>query len=132
MLAFASRLAFDTTIIDTLALTVTEVATNLVKHGGGGTVLMAPLKDPRVDGIEIIAIDRGPGIASVATSMRDGYSTAGSPGLGLGSLLRLATNLDIYSKKDGGTVLRFEVWNGAKPAAESPVCVGAACITMPS
>ena len=95
--AFASRLAFDTTIIDTLALTVTEVATNLVKHGGGGTVLMAPLKDPRVGGIEIIAIDRGPGIANVAPSMRDGFSTAGRPGLGLCSLLRLATNLDIDS-----------------------------------
>ncbi|HKP66074.1 MAG TPA: ATP-binding protein [Casimicrobiaceae bacterium] len=126
--ALAKRLAFEPNVTDTLGLAVTETATNLVKHGGGGTVLISPLTAKSVGGIEIIAIDRGPGIANVAASMRDGHSTAGSPGLGLGSLSRLATNLDIYSRKDSGTVLRFEVWNGAKALPAMPVCFGGVCI----
>ena len=103
----ARRLSFDESVTDRLGLAVTETSTNLVKHGGGGRVLMAPVSDSSARGIEVIAIDRGQGIANVAASLRDGHSTAGSPGLGLGSLSRLASNFDIYSRKGSGTVLPF-------------------------
>lgn len=126
--SLATRLGFDRTDTDRLGLAVTETGTNLVKHSGGGTVLIAPLAAATISGIEIIAIDRGPGMANVAVSMRDGHSTAGSPGLGLGSLSRIASNLDIYSQKAHGTVLRFEIWNAQQPPPAATVAHGGVCI----
>ncbi len=51
-----------------------------------------------IGGIEIIALDKGPGIADVAASLRDGYSTAGTMGGGLGALSRLSDTFEIYTQ----------------------------------
>ncbi len=59
------------------ALAVTEAATNIVKHAGSGKILLAPLVRGSAAGLEILALDRGPGISNVAESLRDGFSTAG-------------------------------------------------------
>ena len=127
----AAVLAFDDTVAGKLALAVTEAATNIIKHGGGGCMLLRPLTAVDVGGIEVIALDRGPGIANVGESMRDGHSTAGTPGCGLGAISRLTSHFDIYSKTGGGTALRFEVW--ARPPAdrELRVQVGVVCVAMP-
>ena len=74
--ALARRLSIDERVADRLALAVTELATNLVKHASGGKLLLAPLLGPRSIGVEVIAIDRGPGMQNVAASMRDGPSAA--------------------------------------------------------
>jgi len=128
--ALARRLSIDDAVADRLGLVVTETATNLVKHGTGGRLLLSPLPAGGIVGVEVIAIDNGPGMQNVTASMRDGHSTAGSPGLGLGSISRLASNLDIYSQKDVGTVMRFEVWGaaGLPPTAAS---FGGVCIAKP-
>jgi anti-sigma regulatory factor (Ser/Thr protein kinase) len=96
--------AFDWTESDagTAALLVTEACTNLVRHAGGGTVLY------RVDGgehgLELLALDTGPGLEAPLAAI-DGFSTSGTPGLGLGSLRRLATVTDLYSHIGDGTVV---------------------------
>ena len=128
--ALARRLSIDDAVADRLGLVVTETATNLVKHGAGGRLLVSPLAAGSGVGVEVIAIDNGPGMQNVAASMRDGHSTAGSPGLGLGSISRLASNLDIYSQKDVGTVMRFEVWGTARPPATAPAA-GGVCVAKP-
>jgi anti-sigma regulatory factor (Ser/Thr protein kinase) len=127
-LALGRQTSLDAAAADRLALAVTEAATNLVKHASGGSVLLAPLADTTATGIEVIALDRGPGMSNVAASMRDGHSTAGSPGFGLGSMSRLASNLDIYSQPGAGTVLRFEVWSTHAPQAPGPVAFGGVCV----
>lgn len=129
--ALARRLSIDDAVADRLGLVVTETATNLVKHGAGGKVLMTPIRAGGSTGLEVIAIDKGPGMQNVSASMRDGHSTAGSPGLGLGSISRLASNLDIYSQKDIGTVMRFEVWGPEGPPAFSATSLGAVCVAKP-
>lgn len=86
-----------------LAIVVTELATNLVKHAGGGA--LAIQAGPR-GGVEVLSIDRGGGIADIRRSLEDGYSTAGSPGTGLGAIGRLASEFEIYSQPGKGTVLR--------------------------
>jgi anti-sigma regulatory factor (Ser/Thr protein kinase) len=128
--ALARRLSIDDAVADRLGLVVTETATNLVKHGAGGRVLVTPLSGASAIGVEVIAIDSGPGMQNVGASMRDGHSTAGSPGLGLGSISRLASNFDIYSQKDVGTVMRFEVWGPDGPPAV-PAPFGGVCIAKP-
>lgn len=127
-LQMATRLSIGAPATDQLALAVTEAATNLVKHGTRGRILLAPLADDCDLGIEVLAIDGGPGMTNVAASMRDGYSTAGSPGLGLGSISRVASNLDIYSQRGIGTVLRFEIWTREHRTASAPVHWGGVCV----
>src|SRR5262245_9946205 len=64
-------------------LAVTEAASNIVKHAGRGRILLRELCRDCVGGVEILALDRGPGITDIGASLQDGRSTAGSPGNGL-------------------------------------------------
>jgi len=82
--ALANLLGFDETEIAKVALVVTETASNLVKHAAGGIVLLTPIESGGVVGVEVLALDRGPGVADLAACLRDGFSTAGTPGTGLG------------------------------------------------
>jgi hypothetical protein len=74
----------------------------------------------------VLSIDRGPGIARVADALRDSYSTAGSPGLGLGAIGRLAAQFDIHTAVETGTVLLARL-GAAKP---DTVLVGAVCLPL--
>jgi anti-sigma regulatory factor (Ser/Thr protein kinase) len=129
--ALARRLAIDADASDRLALAITEAATNLVKHAQRGTILLAPLQIGDAAGVEVIALDRGPGMPNVASSMRDGHSTAGSPGLGLGSMSRIASNLDIYSTPGRGTIVRFEIWKHARMSPAQPIIHGGVSVPKP-
>jgi anti-sigma regulatory factor (Ser/Thr protein kinase) len=96
-LAGRYELGFDETDVGNVAIIVTELATNMLKHATQGEILMRPIARGTALGMEFVALDRGPGIASLTQCFRDGYSTAGSPGTGLGSIARLAGDFDIYS-----------------------------------
>ena len=108
--ALARSLGYDEARAGTVALAVTEAATNLVKHAGRGEILVGRIVRRDVDALDFLVLDRGPGITNVAASLRDGTSSAGSPGLGLGSLSRLASDFEVYSQRGKGTVLHFEIW----------------------
>ena len=60
-------------------------------------MLLRPLEHEDRLGIEILALDRGPGMADVGRCLRDGFSTAGTPGTGLGAIARLSSFFDVYS-----------------------------------
>lgn len=121
-------LAFDTTQSGKVALAVTEAATNIVKHAGSGKILLAPLTRGTAMGLEILALDRGPGIANVTASLRDGYSTAGSMGTGLGALSRVSPSFDLYTQPGRGTALRLEVWGAADIPPADELELGAVCV----
>src|SRR5215218_3625907 len=82
--ATASGMGFSDEETGRVALAVTELATNLIKHAGGGELLLGTYGDESGTGVECLALDTGSGMLDVAVSSRDGHSTAGSPGLGLG------------------------------------------------
>ena len=88
-----------------VAIVATELATNLVKHGGGGALLIGSFDDESGSGVECMALDRGVGMQDVAASMRDGHSTAGSPGNGLGAVSRVADLMEVYSRPGAGTAI---------------------------
>lgn len=111
--AMAQRLGFDEAGRGCVALVVTEAGTNLVKHAKGGELILRPAGDA----LEILALDRGPGMADVARFLVDGVSTAGSPGNGLGSIARLSGPLDIYSLPEVGTAMLIRLALPTPPAA---------------
>src|SRR5690606_10278518 len=113
--SLAAALDFDPVASGQLALAVTEAATNVVKHAGSGMLLLRVLEAGGRNGIEVLALDRGPGIADPTASLRDGYSTAGSPGTGLGALQRLTGSVDLYTAPAQGVILRCELWPGGAP-----------------
>jgi hypothetical protein len=107
-------------------LIVTEAATNAVKHGGGGECLLRA-----ADGIvEIVVLDAGAGITNLSHALRDGFSTSGTPGTGLGAIARLSSTYDVYSRPDKGTVVYAAVRSGAASANGTPL-VGAVTVPYP-
>ena len=72
--------------------------------------------------LDVLALDRGPGMSDVDRCLADGYSTAGSPGTGLGAIGRLADQFDIYSSpetRDGPLALRRCAIQCPEPTAPS-------------
>src|SRR5262249_58696566 len=88
----AGGLGFSAAEVGQLAIIVTEAATNLVKHAGGGELLLRTLgSNGSRRGVGLLALDRGPGFGNLAEAMRDGCSTGGAPGNGVGARPRLST-----------------------------------------
>ncbi len=127
----AQALGFDEVRAGQLALVITEVATNIVKHAGCGQLLLRSLECERTSGIEVLALDKGPGITNLELQMEDGYSTAGSYGVGLGAIKRQAQQFDVYTRQGQGTVLWMVVWADAQAPAAEPWEVGAICLPYP-
>ena len=103
--SLARGIGFNETDTGRVALAVTELATNLVKYATNGALVSRVV--PQFDGcgIEVLALDTGPGMANVTECLRDGYSTTGSPGTGLGAVLRLSSLSEIYSAPGKGTAM---------------------------
>lgn len=126
---FAREQGLDETRAGRLALVVTEAAGNIVKHGGSGEILLRTLDDCGPHGVEVLALDQGPGMSDTRRCFEDGYSTAGSPGTGLGAISRLADVCDLHSLPGKGTALLARV-HTAEPAAKAPFLIGAVCLPI--
>src|SRR5687767_611369 len=103
----AARVGLGEVPREKLALLINELGTNLVKHAGGGELLVRALPD--LLALEVLALDKGGGMASVEECFRDGHSTSGSAGTGLGAVRRLASFVDVYSNRPGGTAIVAQV-----------------------
>lgn len=95
----------DETLSANVMLVTTEICTNLLTHAKQSEVFLSTLSDRCDPGVEILAIDRGPGMADVARCLVDGYSSTQTQGTGLGAIARLSQEFDIYSDQPRGTVL---------------------------
>lgn len=111
-----------------LGIVVNELGTNVVRHGGGGEVVLRALSHGPSRGVEVLCLDRGPGMRDLAGCFRDGFSTGGTMGTGLGAARRVAHAFDIFSAAGQGTAVVARVWAGGVPAA-GPV-IGALAIPV--
>ena len=125
----AAQSGLDESEAGKVALVVTEAATNLVKHAGGGEILVGSAGHDA--GVEILSLDQGPGMANPAACLRDGFSTAGTKGTGLGAISRLSTRFDIHSTSGGGTALIAAVRPGGRPAPTAVFEVGGVAVPAP-
>jgi anti-sigma regulatory factor (Ser/Thr protein kinase) len=103
--AIARRQGFEEVDSGRVALVATELATNLVKHASGGEILVGIDEEGGRGGVQIVALDKGRGMANVQTCLADGYSSAGTAGNGLGAVTRLSTVVDIASWLGVGTAV---------------------------
>ncbi|HEX6643381.1 MAG TPA: ATP-binding SpoIIE family protein phosphatase [Gemmatimonadales bacterium] len=111
---FAMRAGLGEAERSNLAIVVTELAGNAVKHGGGGEMIVRLIGGSPA-GVEAICIDSGPGIANIAEAMRDGHSTTKTMGTGLGAARRLSHRFEIHSLPGAGTATLARMWAGAAP-----------------
>lgn len=122
----AMRVAFDETLAAKVALVATELATNVARHGGGGTMLVRTMLEPPA--IEMLALDAGPGMRDVSRALDDGYSTGGTSGTGLGAVRRTASTFDIWSYPGQGTVVLARIERDRPAPGAAPVPdVGVVC-----
>lgn len=109
----AADAGFDETRSGKAALVATELANNLVKHAQRtGEFLVQRLRGNGATALELISIDKGPGLANVAQCFADGYSTAGTPGTGLGGIRRASDSFHLHTQPGKGTVFNARIWEG--------------------
>jgi anti-sigma regulatory factor (Ser/Thr protein kinase) len=113
-----------------VAIAVTEMATNIVKHAGTGRIVCEQLATNGARGIRFLAMDKGPGIRNISAALEDGYSTAGTSGNGLGAVRRLSTTFDIYSVPERGTCIMADFWLRKKAHANHNLGLGVVSIAL--
>lgn len=101
----ASAAGFDDVVVHMLATVASELARNITKYAGVGTLTVTSLPEGERQGVQIIAADRGPGIADIDQAMQDNYSSSGTLGLGLPGVQRMVDEMNIDSAPDRGTTV---------------------------
>jgi anti-sigma regulatory factor (Ser/Thr protein kinase) len=125
----AIELGFNEARAGTLALIVTEAGTNLLKHAGEGMLYLSVAQSEGVPGVDVLAVDSGPGIVDLDACLRDGMSTAGTAGTGLGALRRLSSEFDVYSTPGNGALFFMRLWRDEAAPGLCRVDIGA--LTVP-
>lgn len=113
-----------------VAIVATELASNVAKHGDQGHCIVGLVEEVGEVLVQIMAVDSGRGIAEPIRALQDGYSTAGTPGTGLGAVQRLSRDFDLFSHPGVGTVVLARVASeraarGAGPRPRARVEAGA-------
>jgi anti-sigma regulatory factor (Ser/Thr protein kinase) len=128
----AARQGFCERDIGRIAIIATELATNLVKHAGGGEIVIGFFDDGEGTGLELLALDKGPGIGDVQKALSDGHSTAGSAGTGLGAAHRAANVFAISTRSGHGTAVVARVRRSEdQPHPSRCYIVSGLCVPYP-
>jgi serine/threonine-protein kinase RsbT len=109
--AWAVQLGFNLVDQTKIVTAASELARNTVIYGGGGTVELETLARAGRRGLRLTFSDQGPGIADVEQALRDGFTTGGGLGLGLGGAKRLVNEFEIRSQPGAGTTVRITRWS---------------------
>jgi anti-sigma regulatory factor (Ser/Thr protein kinase)/serine/threonine protein phosphatase PrpC len=131
--AIAHALGFGAREREEVAIVVSELASNLLKHAGRGTLTLIPLCKSDRTGIQIECVDNGPGIGDIEQAITDGFSTAGSLGYGLGAVNRLMDDFEIASRGQGGKGTRIvcQRWRSVKNPTVKPCPLDLGAATRP-
>lgn len=105
-------LALKLSLVDQtkLVTAASELARNTIKYGGGGVVLLERLSDGLRKGLRLVFADTGPGIVDIEQALRDGFTSGGGLGLGLGGTKRLVDDFVIDSRPQQGTAVAIIKW----------------------
>ncbi|HJZ33022.1 MAG TPA: ATP-binding SpoIIE family protein phosphatase [Hyphomicrobiaceae bacterium] len=114
-----------------VAIVATELATNLIKHANGGELVIGAFDDAEGRGLELLALDKGPGIVDFNKALSDGHSTAGTAGTGLGAIRRSADVFAVSSSVGRGTAVLARLKAEARVAGKDGYLIGGLCAPYP-
>ncbi|HVW03105.1 MAG TPA: anti-sigma regulatory factor [Planctomycetaceae bacterium] len=106
----AVELGFSLVDQTKIVTATSELARNTLDYGGGGTVLIEKVEEAGRKGLRLTFEDKGPGIADIEQALRDGYTSGGGLGMGLGGARRLANEFSIQSRPGEGTTVSITRW----------------------
>lgn len=107
---WATEMKFTLVDQTKLVTAASELARNALDHGKGGKMVMEMVENLSRTGLKLIFEDRGPGIPDVEAALRDGFTTGGGMGLGLGGSKRLVNDFQIESQPGKGTRITVVRW----------------------
>jgi serine/threonine-protein kinase RsbT len=106
----AASLGFSQSDVTRIVTAASELARNIYRYAGTGTMQWSRLDGENRTGIELKFIDQGPGIKDIALALHEGYSTGGGLGMGLSGAKRLADEMEIESTANKGTTVTLRKW----------------------
>ncbi|MBE7450015.1 MAG: SpoIIE family protein phosphatase [Kofleriaceae bacterium] len=101
-----------------LAVVVSELARNQLRHAHAGAIACRPVARGEVAGLEVVAADRGAGIADPTSALAGVPRVSGSLGVGLSVVLRQADEVDFDVRWGAGTCVRARVFASAVARSE--------------
>ena len=107
---FAGDLKFSLVDQTKIVTATSELARNTLDYGGGGTVKLETIESGSRQGLRLIFADQGPGISDVELALKDGFTTGGGLGMGLGGSKRLMNEFEIVSQIGKGTCVTIVKW----------------------
>ena len=129
--ALAVSANFSERKVGEIDIVVAELVSNIVKHGEGGQVWVKLTQEGKLQGIEIIGTDNGPGMTDVKLMVADCVSTKNTLCHGLGAMKRLSDVFQVYSQKDWGTVILLRIFEEELPRFKKPAAVEIRSIVLP-
>jgi serine/threonine-protein kinase RsbT len=108
--ALARQVGFNEADQTRLETVTSELARNVVLYAGGGAIKVQVVTKGKRRGLKIQALDHGPGIADIEQAMKDGYTTSGGLGSGLGGAKRMMDEFHIESAPGWGTRVTAIKW----------------------
>jgi serine/threonine-protein kinase RsbT len=107
---YSREAGFDETPSRMIATAVSELVRNILKYAGSGKIRLRRVKEPSRRGIEIEAVDQGPGIADCEAAMQDHFSSGGTLGMGLPGVKRMMDEFSLESTPGEGTRVTARKW----------------------
>lgn len=107
---FAIDIGFGLVDQTKIVTAASELARNTLDYGGGGTMKLETLQEGGRRGLRLTFEDQGPGIPDIEMALKDGFTTGGGLGMGLGGAKRLANDFAIESAVGEGTRVTIVRW----------------------
>jgi len=105
------QLGFDTIMQSRMATSISELARNIFLYAGKGTITISPVEREGAIGLQVTAVDHGPGIPDIRKALEDGFTTSGALGAGLPGVRRMMDEFDIQSTLGEGTRVMIVKWH---------------------
>lgn len=121
----ANQLGFTEQRAAEVGIVASEITSNVWRHGEHGSVAVSTVLRGGAAGVQVIGMDRGPGMADARVSGQDGHSTRGTLGVGLGAIERLSTSYEVSSHPRVGTVIVASLWSEQDPPRKDQLEVSA-------